>query len=100
LDDACPNVKAHRAYGASNYHALGRKSLAKLMSRQLAENPSNGCEPLGKQGACGALFRLTLEWYEYTFVGKGTMMAFEAKLKLKALVYQHPDAVQGELTPV
>jgi len=100
LDDAYPNVKAHRAYRASNYHALGRKSLAKLMSRQLAENPNNRYEPLGKQGACSALFRLTLEWYRYTFVAKGTMIAFEAKLKHKALVYQHPDAVQGELTLV
>jgi hypothetical protein len=100
LDDACPNVKAHRAHGARNYHALGRKSLTKLMSRQLAKNPDDGCEPLGKQGARGALFRLTLEGYGYTFVGKGTMMAFEAKLKHEALVYQHLDAVQGELTPV
>jgi hypothetical protein len=100
LDDACPNVNAHRAYGAGNHHALGRKSLAKLMLRQLAEDPENGCEPLGKQGARGTLFRLTLEWYGYTFVAKGTVTAFEAKLKHEGLVYEHLDKVQGKLIPV
>jgi hypothetical protein len=100
LDDACPNVNTHRAYGAGNYHALGRKSLAKRMLRQLAENLDNGCEPLGKQGARGALFRLTLESYGYTFVAKGTVTAFKAKLKHEGLVYRHLDEAQGELIPV
>jgi len=72
LDGACPNVNTHRAHGAGNHHALGWKSLAKLMLPQLAEDPDNGCEPLGKQGARGALLRLTLESYGYTFVAKGT----------------------------
>ena len=100
LDDACPNINAHRAYGASNHHALGRKSLAKRMLHQLAEDPDNGCEPLGKQGARGALFRLTLQSYGYTFVAKGTVTAFEAHLKHEGLVYQHLNKVQGELIPV
>jgi len=65
-----------------------------------AEDPENGCEPLGKQGTRGTLFRLTLEWYGYTFVAKGTVTAFEAKLKHEGLVYQHLDEVQGELVPV
>ncbi|KAG9247662.1 hypothetical protein BJ878DRAFT_532435 [Calycina marina] len=100
LDDTCPNINAHRGHGAGNRHALARKSLAKLMSRQLAEDPDNGCEPLGKQGACGALFRLTLESYGYTFVAKGTVMAFKAKLKYEGSIYRHLDKVQGELIPV
>jgi len=100
LDEACPNVNAHRVHGAGNKHTLGRKSLAKLILRQLAEDPDNGCEPLGKQGARGALFRLTLEWYGYTFVAKGTVTAFKAKLKHEGLVYEHLHKVQGELIPV
>jgi hypothetical protein len=44
LDDACPNVSVHRAHGAGNHYALRRKSLAKLMLRQLAEDPDNGCD--------------------------------------------------------
>ncbi|RFU32574.1 hypothetical protein B7463_g3766, partial [Scytalidium lignicola] len=100
LDDACPNVNAHRANGTSNYHRLGQKSLAKFLLRQLAQDPDNGCEPLGKQGARGALFRLTLESYGYTFVAKGTVAAFKGKLKHEGLVYQHLDEVQGEFIPV
>jgi hypothetical protein len=100
MDDACPNFSAHRAHRAGNHHALGRKSLSKLMLRQLAENPDSGCEPLGKQGARGALFRLTLEPYGYTFVAKGTVTAFTARLKHEGLIYRHLDEVQGELIPV
>lgn len=70
------------------------------MLRQLAEDPDNGCEPLGKQGARGALFRLTLGPYGYTFIAKGTVMTFKAKLKHEGLVYRHLDEVQGELIPV
>ncbi|KAG9241154.1 hypothetical protein BJ878DRAFT_522142 [Calycina marina] len=100
LDGACPNVNTHSAHGDGIHHALDRKSLAKQMSRQLAQDPDNGCEPLGKQGARGTLFKLTLESYGYTFVAKGTVAAFEAKLKHEGLVYQHLDKVQGELIPV
>ena len=100
LDDACPNVNAHNVHGAGKHHTLCQKSLAKLMLRQLAQDPDNGCEPLGKQGARGALFKLTLESYGYTFVAKGTVIAFKAKLKYEGLVYRHLDEVQGELIPV
>ncbi|CAL3961971.1 unnamed protein product [Diplocarpon coronariae] len=100
LDGACPNVNTHSAHGDGIHHALDRESLAKQMSRQLAQDPDNGCEPLGKQGARGALFKLTLESYGYTFVAKGTVAVFEAKLKHEGLVYQHLDKVQGELIPV
>jgi hypothetical protein len=100
LDEACPNVSAHRAYQAGHHHLLDQKTLAQLMFCQLAQNPDHGCEPIGKQGARGALFRLTLESYGYTFVAKGTVMAFEADLKHEALVYQHLSEVQGKLIPV
>ncbi|CAG8982040.1 hypothetical protein HYALB_00013901 [Hymenoscyphus albidus] len=84
-------IIAHRTHGAGTHHTLGQKSLAKLMLRQLAEDPNNGCEPLGKQGACGTLLRMTLEPYRYTFVAKGTVTAFTAKLKHEGLVYRHLD---------
>lgn len=100
FDNACPNVDAHRAHGVSHHHALERKTLAVLMLRQLAENPENGCVPLGKQGSRGALFKLTLELYRYTFVAKGTVEAYKAHLKHEGLLYRHLDEVQGELIPV
>jgi len=83
LDDACPNVSSHRAHRAGNHHMLEQKSLVKLMLRQPAQDPNNGREPLRKQGAPGALFRLTLESYGSTCVAKGTVRAFKAKLKHK-----------------
>jgi hypothetical protein len=87
LDNTYLNINAHRARGAGNHYALGRKSLAKLISYQLTKNPDNRCKPLRKQGARGALFKLTLESSRYTFVAKGTMTAFIAKLKHKYLIY-------------
>jgi hypothetical protein len=59
LDEVCPNVSAHRALGAGSYHVSGQKTLLELILCQLAHGPDNGCEPLGKQGARGSLFRLT-----------------------------------------
>ncbi|CAG8981850.1 hypothetical protein HYALB_00014002 [Hymenoscyphus albidus] len=43
---------------------------------------------------------MTLESYGYTFVAKGTVTAFTAKLKHEGLVYRHLDEVQGKLIPV
>ena len=42
---------------------------------------------MGKQGARGALFRLTLLAYGYTFVGKGTVAEFQPDLYHEAGVY-------------
>jgi hypothetical protein len=38
--------------------------------------------------------------YRYTFVIKGTVTAFTAKLKHECLIYRYLDEVQGELIPV
>lgn len=60
---------------------LNQKTLAQLMFCQFGLDPDIGGEPLGKQGSRGALFRLTLKSYGFTFVAKGTVRAFKAKLK-------------------
>ena len=62
------------------------------MLYQLTQDP-NACKLLRrqKQGACGALFKLTLELHKYTFVAKGTIVAFKLKLKHKSLVYCYLD---------
>jgi hypothetical protein len=70
------------------------------MLYQLAQDPNNRCEPLRKQGTYGALFRLTLNTYRYTFVAKGTVRAFKSNLKHEGVVYQHLNKLQGELIPV
>jgi len=66
---------------------------------QLTENPDNKCEPLGKQGARGTLFKLTLESYGYPFVAKGTVWAFKTNLKHESWVYRHLNEIQGKLIP-
>lgn len=100
LDDACPNVAAHRAQGTNNLHALERKTLAQRIRHQLEENLDHGCEPLGKQGARGALFKLTLDSHGYTFVAKGTVEAFIPHLKHEGRIYRHLASSQGDLIPV
>jgi len=100
LDEACPNVSSHRVHRTSNFHSLEQKSLAQHIRHQLKENLDSGCEPLGKQGARGALFKLTLDSHGYTFVAKGTVEAFIQRLKHEGRVYRHLDEVQGQLIPV
>ena len=100
LDEACPNVSAHCVRGNSNRHSMDQHTLAQHIRRQLEENLDNGCDPLGKQGARGALFKLTLHSHGYTFVAKGTVEAFIRKLEHEGRVYQHLQEVQGELIPV
>jgi hypothetical protein len=101
FDEACPNFATHRTFGDGSYHALDQKSLAQQMLYQLTKDP-DACEPLGrqKQGARGALFKLTLESHGYTFVAKGTVLAFKSKLKHEGSIYRYLDAAQGELIPV
>jgi hypothetical protein len=97
LDNTCLNISIYCVPGISNKYTLGRKSLAKLILRQLAKNPEKGYKPLGKQDARDILFRLTLELYGYTFVAKGTIIVFTTNLEHKGLVYRCLDEVQGEL---
>ena len=99
LDQSCPNVNAHRVPG-SDHHALRRKQIAEFITNQLAVNPENGCEPLGKQGTRGALFKLVMKSYEYSFVAKGTVFAFKAHLQYENSIYRRLSQIQGTLIPV
>ena len=58
------------------------------------------CEPLGKQGARGALFKITLTSHGYTFVSKGTVAVFVPDLQHEGRIYQRLEAMQGEAVPV
>ena len=87
MDNACLNVDIYYAHKTNNYYTLGQKSLAKLILCQLSKNSNNRYKLLRKQGTYSTLFRLTLESYEYTFIIKGTIIVFKAKLKYKGLIY-------------
>ncbi|KAL1957288.1 hypothetical protein VTO42DRAFT_6194 [Malbranchea cinnamomea] len=97
FDDACPNVEVHRRCSADQRHPIDRSEFTKLMQRQLNQDPDHGCRPLvGKEGLHGALFKLTLDPYGYTFVGKGTTY----KSDYEGRIYQHLKELQGSAVPV
>lgn len=47
-----------------------------LLGEQLRRSRGDACQPLGIQGAQGALFKVTLTSHGYTVVGKGAVLAF------------------------
>ncbi|KAJ4176646.1 hypothetical protein NW767_015375 [Fusarium falciforme] len=55
---------------------------------------------LGKHGARGALFKVTLLAYGYTFVCKGTVQAFIRDLEHEAAVHKRLERIQGVNVPV
>ncbi|XP_044716019.1 kinase [Hirsutella rhossiliensis] len=59
-----------------------------------------GITKLGKHGARGVLFKVTLLSYGYTFVCKGTVQAFIRDLEHEAAVYKRLEQVQGVNVPV
>lgn len=59
-----------------------------------------GIMKLGKHGARGALFKVTLLAYGYTFVCKGTVQAFIRDLEHEAAVYKRLERIQGVNVPI
>ncbi|KAI9808450.1 MAG: hypothetical protein M1826_004148 [Phylliscum demangeonii] len=74
----------------SNRHPLGPgvTAFASLVQRQIEADPDHDIEPMGKQGARGALFKLTLATHGYTFVGKGTIDVFVDELQHEGAIYR------------
>jgi hypothetical protein len=100
LDEACPNVSAHRAHGDGVRHAVDARTFAWLVREQLARDLDHDCEPLDKQGARGALFKITLAAHGYTLVAKGTVEAFVPDLRHEGRVYRRLERIQGKAVPV
>jgi hypothetical protein len=57
-------------------------------------------KPLGLQGSRGALFRLVLTSFGYTFVAKGTVSHYVPYLLHEAFCYEVLDKLQGDAVPV
>jgi len=100
LDENCPNVSLHRQGEDGVGHAIDVQTFARLIQAQLQENLDQDCEPLGIQGARGALFKVTLAAYGYTVVGKGTVKAFMPDLLHEGKIYQRLARLQGTAVPV
>lgn len=101
LDPHCPNVAEHRGKGPQgDRHPLTCENFRRLLDEQLRRSRGDACQPLGKQGARGALFKITLVSHGYTVVAKGTVLAFVADLRHEGQVYQRLRKAQGSYIPV
>jgi hypothetical protein len=102
LDKDCPNVSCHRRKDSSeDHHPLDHETWLGLLHDQLSEDLDHDIEPLlDQQGARGAIFRVTLSAYGYTFLAKGTVPVFVEDLAHEAAVYQRLEHLQGVCVPV
>jgi hypothetical protein len=98
VDESCANAPLHPRSGI--YHAIDQRDFLRLIKDQLTEDLDHNFEPLGLQGARGALFQITLLSHGYVFVGKGTVQAFVPDLLHEGSIYQHLTALQGTAVPV
>lgn len=124
LDPACPNVALHRRpYVESSPHvqssssshvesslplSLRRKkthplpihAFLELLRQQLRTSLDEGIATLGRCGARGALFRITLLSHGYTLVAKGTTSSSVRFIEHEARVYEQLQPIQGVYVPV
>lgn len=98
VDEKCPNASSHPRSG--NRHAIKILKLQQLLQKQLGNELDYDCEPLGLQGARGALFRLVLTSHAYVFVGKGTVKWYVRALLHEGAVYKRLETLQGIAVPV
>ncbi|KIH93336.1 metalloprotease m41 [Sporothrix brasiliensis 5110] len=110
LDDLCPNAALHRAArppqagtGHGDGHPLTADGVRERIVAQLAQNMDKDCQCLdrwGFFGRYGALFKLAVTGYGYTFVAKGVQAPHRHLLEDEAAVYTALAAHQGRLIPV
>ncbi|KAF2241317.1 hypothetical protein BU26DRAFT_544447 [Trematosphaeria pertusa] len=102
LDNSCPNFSLHRGeqHRDPRYHPVTHETWLRLLHEQLTRTLDNDIVPLGKQGARGILFQVTLSMYGYTIIAKGTVFAFLEDLRHEAAVYQRLQNLQGVCVPV
>ena len=113
LDPRCPNVHLHREARARRQetgqledgdgHALNEHELLACLVEQAKTDRAvnmRSLERLGLFGRFGALVRITVAGFGYTFVAKGIMRVFRGVLEHELAVYQALSAHQGRLIPV
>ncbi|KAH7118405.1 hypothetical protein EDB81DRAFT_848123 [Dactylonectria macrodidyma] len=100
LDPRCPNLALHNRPGnnhrsnrhgsrrACAAHPIAHTDFVELLREQLERTLDDRITPLASGGARGVLFKVTLLAYGYTFVSKGTVLAFIKDLEHEAAVYE------------
>ena len=102
LDTKCPNFRYHGVarHNVVARHIIDGQRFLQLISRQLAKDPDEGCEPIGHPGSRGLLFKITLRGYEYTVAAKGTPSYFASCLQHESRIYERLRPIQGINVPV
>lgn len=107
LHHDCPNLRLHQhqnkqssVINTDGRHPISHSRFLELLSYQLECTLDYGITSLGITGARGALFKVTLLAYGYTFISKGTIQAFIPDLQHEARVYEQLKNVQGVHVPV
>ncbi|KAF4123991.1 hypothetical protein GMORB2_5707 [Geosmithia morbida] len=100
LDTECPNVALHRdgAQGEDG-HAISYSQFMDLLRQQLSRSLEKGVAVLGIEGACGALFQMTLLQFGYTFVAKGFTGERLRELEHETAIYRKLQPLQGRGIP-
>lgn len=96
IDESCPNAAAHGGKHIS--HA----AFIQLLLQQLTiDKGSNAdCCAIGVHGSRGALLKICLTSYGYTFVAKGVKAENLEHLENETQIYNRLDCLQGEYVPV
>ncbi|KAG6127719.1 hypothetical protein E4U38_006102 [Claviceps purpurea] len=107
LDLECPNVGHHcrsdadeAEAGHLNHHPVDHIEWLRLLQDQFKQSLDEGITYQSVVGARGALFKVTLLAYGYTFVSKGTVSGHIKHLEHEARVYEKLKPIQGQYVPV
>ncbi|KAG6126223.1 hypothetical protein E4U38_007071 [Claviceps purpurea] len=107
LDFECPNVKHHcrsdadeAGAGHPDRHPVDHIEWLRLLQDQFKQSLDEGIRYESVFGARGALFKVTLLAYGYTFVSKGTVSGHIKHLEHEARVYEKLKPMQGQYVPV
>ncbi|KAG6235976.1 hypothetical protein E4U24_007989 [Claviceps purpurea] len=105
LDPKCPNVTLHCHGGAveaghPKRHPVDHAEWLRLLREQFKKSIDVGITYQVVVGARGALFKVTLLAYGYTFISKGTVSGHIQHLEHEARVYERLKPIQGRYVPV
>ncbi|RMZ70657.1 kinase-like domain [Pyrenophora seminiperda CCB06] len=89
-----------RGHHGERYHQIDRPTFLALMRRQLADDLDTDCDPVGRPGAIGVLFRVRLRSHGYVVAAKGTPAWFIQRLRWEASIYERLRPIQGIYVPV
>lgn len=103
---SCPNVRLRSNHPentgtrSTTRHPVSHTQWRQLLAQQLEESLDNGVVPLGEAVSRGALLRITLVVYDYTFVCKWTVRAFVKDLQRETAVYERLRPLQDVSVPM